>query len=86
MESAIIGTVGGALGTVLGSIIVKIASAIGITFYIPGTETPIIVHPFNSIEFVIFTFALGGIAGVLGALHPAHSASKLSPLEAMSYV
>ncbi|MEK6747991.1 MAG: FtsX-like permease family protein [Pseudomonadota bacterium] len=86
LESTMVGAMGGLIGVTFGSALILYLNARGITFQLPGTESPVILHPFNSVQFSVFTAFLGVIAGGVGAFYPARTASKMSPLEAMGHV
>ncbi|MDH4199565.1 MAG: FtsX-like permease family protein [Spirochaetia bacterium] len=86
MESTFLGLAGGITGVLLGSIIVGVMGLNGVPFLIPGTIDKVIIHPFNTIFFIMQTVLFGMLAGVIGSLYPARLASKLSPQDALTHI
>ncbi len=82
-ESGILGLVGGALGSALGTLVSVWLNSLEISYSIPTAPQPIVLQflaaPFDLIAFPILALALSMIAGV----YPAHKASKLDPVVAL---
>ncbi|MCB9757359.1 MAG: ABC transporter permease [Candidatus Omnitrophica bacterium] len=85
-EGLLLGCIGGAIGVLMGIIIVSLVAAIGIVMPPPpGTtfswlSTPVIVP-----SIVISTFFLSVFVGGVSALVPAYKASRLEITEALRY-
>lgn len=90
MEGAIIGILGSALGTILGGILTKVFSVVGIDYSaafegIESTDflmSPI-YHTVFSLENLIFCFTLGVVIVTIACVIPARKAAKLEPTEAL---
>ncbi len=86
-ESALMGLIGGVIGTIIGFLISQAMSAFGLGAGIPlqgagarrGTLT------YVSPELVIFAVGFSVVIGIVSGLLPARSAAKLQPVEALRY-
>ena len=90
MEGAIIGVIGSALGTVLGGILTRVFSVVGIDYSaaFEGIEsTDFLMSPIYytvfSLENLIFCFTLGVVIVTIACIIPARKAAKLEPTEAL---
>jgi len=90
MEGAMIGVIGSALGTVLGGILTRIFSVVGIDYSaaFEGIEsTDLLMSPIYytvfSLENLIFCFTLGVVIVTIACIIPARKAAKLEPTEAL---
>ncbi len=86
LESLFVSGAGTVAGIIAGLVLIFILNNVGITFTIPGTDTPIIIRPFQTLFFSCLITIVGFISGILGALYPAYHASRLSPVEAMTHI
>jgi len=90
MEGAIIGVIGSAIGTVLGGILTKVFSIVGIDYSaaLEGMSSsdflfePIFYTVFSA-ENLIFCFVLGVVVVTIACVIPARKAAKLEPTEAL---
>jgi putative ABC transport system permease protein len=90
MEGAMIGVIGSALGTVLGGILTRIFSVVGIDYSaaFEGMEsTDLLMSPIYytvfSLENLIFCFTLGVVIVTIACIIPARKAASLEPTEAL---
>ncbi|GAB4112928.1 MAG: ABC transporter permease [Candidatus Caldatribacteriota bacterium] len=90
MEGAIIGILGSAIGAVIGGVLTKVFSVVGIDYSaaFEGINTeeyllsPIYYTVF-SLENLIFCFTLGIVIVTIACIIPARKAAKLEPTEAL---
>jgi len=90
MEGAIIGVIGSAIGTVLGGILTKVFSIVGIDYSaaLEGMSSsdfmfePIFYTVFSA-ENLVFCFVLGVVVVTIACVIPARKAAKLEPTEAL---
>ncbi len=73
IESVLLSLVGGAVGTVLGIIVSKVASSI------TGWPTQI------SLWSILMAFAFSAIVGIVFGIYPARKAAQLNPIESLRY-
>ena len=89
MEGATIGILGSSIGAVLGGILTKIFSVVGIDYSsaIEGMSTDIMIEPVVHTVFspgnIIFCFILGVIVVMVACIIPARMAAHLEPTEAL---
>jgi putative ABC transport system permease protein len=89
MEGMIIGALGSALGVIIGGIITKIFSVVGINFRaaMEGMSSNLMFEPVFytvfSLENLIFAFILGVLVVSISCLIPARMAARLEPNEAL---
>jgi len=86
MESFFISGSGTVVGILFGTLMIVILNNLGVHFIIPGTESPVIIRPFQTAGFTVLITVVGFFSGVLGALYPAYHASRQSPIEAMTHI
>jgi len=86
LESTMISMAGTVVGMLMGSLVIAILNQVGLNFTIPGTNSIVEIHPFQTAGFFIVTAFVGFVAGIMGALYPAYNASRQSPLEAMVHI
>ncbi|HER24407.1 MAG TPA: ABC transporter permease [Candidatus Atribacteria bacterium] len=90
MEGAIIGIFGSAIGTILGGILTKVFSVVGIDYTeamegMTGSDFMMesIYYTVFSLENLVFCFVLGVIVVTIACVIPARKAVKLEPTEAL---
>ena len=90
MEGAMIGVLGSAIGTILGGVLTRVFSVVGIDYSaaFEGMEsTDFLMSPIYytvfSLENLIFCFTLGVVIVTIACIIPARKAAKLEPTEAL---
>jgi len=93
MEGAIIGILGSAIGTVVGGILTKVFSVVGIDYsaaFEGMNSTDFLISPIYrtvfSLENLVFCFVLGVIVVTIACVIPARKAAKLEPTEALRQI
>jgi putative ABC transport system permease protein len=92
IEGAIIGILGSAVGAVLGGILTKISSIVGIDYSaaMEGMSTDLmfesILYPVFSLGNIIFCFILGVLVVTIACIIPARMAARLEPSEALRQI
>jgi putative ABC transport system permease protein len=89
MEGMIIGALGSAIGVIIGGIITKVFSVVGIDFgaAMEGMSADLMFEPMFytvfSLENLIFAFILGVVIVTIACIIPARMAARLEPNEAL---
>jgi putative ABC transport system permease protein len=92
IEGAIIGILGSSIGTVLGGILTKIFSIVGIDYSaaMEGMSADLmlesIYHTVFSLENLVFCFVLGVIVVTIACIIPARMAARLEPSKALRQI
>jgi len=79
IESAILGLIGGAIGTLLGIALAKLVELVGSAALGPG-----LLQANISIGLIAGALLFSLVVGVVSGLVPAWQASKMEPVEALS--
>ncbi|MBD3317405.1 MAG: FtsX-like permease family protein [Chitinivibrionales bacterium] len=82
-ESLILGTIGGAAGVLIASVIIAILNIVGISIVPPGSSVSIDLHPAVSITSMVYVFSFAVGMSLIAALYPASIAAKWNPIEAI---
>ena len=92
IEGAIIGILGSAIGAVLGGMLTRVISVIGIDYsaLMEGMSEDLmfepIFYPIFSLENIIFCFILGVVIVTIACIIPARKAAKLEATEALRQI
>ncbi len=92
IEGAIIGILGSSVGAVLGGILTKIFSIVGIDYSaaMEGMSADLMLEPIYytvfSLENLVFCFILGVIVVTIACIIPARMAASLEPSEALRQI
>lgn len=83
LEAAIIGALGGLVGTTLGRVFVAAVAAKGIQFHVVGLNAFHELRPHVTNVFTLSALSFAVTASVLAAFFPAWRASRLNPVDAL---
>jgi putative ABC transport system permease protein len=92
MEGFMIGILGSSVGVILGGILTKIFSIVGIDYSAAmegmtgGLLLEPIFYPVFSLENLFFCFILGVIVVTIACIIPARMAARLEPTEALRQI
>jgi len=79
IESAVIGTIGGAAGIVLGALMAKVVEiAAGLTLLIP-------LKAYTGLDLIAGALLISLFIGAMAGLLPARKAASLEPVDALRY-
>ncbi len=84
MEAATIGALGGIIGGAMGTAIVLVLHARGISVTFPGSNVPFTIQPFVTPGYLLAVVSIAGFGALLFAVYPAWRASRLRPVEALA--
>lgn len=89
LEGTVMGIVGSFIGVVLGGILTKVVSVVGIDYTeaLSGLSADMmmksIIYPAFTFENLVYSFILGVVVTALTCIFPARKAAKLEPTEAL---
>jgi putative ABC transport system permease protein len=83
IEAAVIGTIGGLLGALLGRLALLGFATRGIPFELSGVSGSNILRPFATNDFTAMAVVVAITGAIVAALWPAFRASRLNPVEAL---
>lgn len=85
MEGAVLGCLGGVVGTAIGYLAVRWLHQVGVPIPAPGATFESILRPFVSPQYLAVSLLVAVAGSVLATLWPAFRASGLRPVEALQH-